>query len=319
MEQRKMVQNVIAKVSFPFFADNDVVLFDEGDSFFQDELLITDYSDKFDVIPPRKNAAEQLSKITQSSVVFDQEFAIKNTLEEKKNARAIDLDLAHAKYQASRLNKKAAFVQRRSGIREKKNTVFNPVQLPTKAIAKKPNDLVKKYQSNQEEMTKKQIYSGGLNRFKPRAPLPQLAKQDARKLENAIDESKIKQAFQKELLFDFDAKASEELRAKMQESTQGDEGNIWQVGAPRISAKQKKAIVTATNKDYVNSSQAMVYSGGQSKTIFNTGGYQPVYTQKQRIAKAQDEVAKALHLEQTVDHTAKTKISPNAIERFGKV
>ncbi|MBS7578353.1 MULTISPECIES: hypothetical protein [unclassified Enterococcus] len=320
MEKVNKERKQISKVHFPFFSDDDLILDDEGALFFENEALITDYTDKFDLEQHAK--AERQTKSDFVPQEFDTNFIPTDTVEPAKNARLIDLDREHARYQQQNLSKnKAPFVQIRSGVKHNKNPIFNKTSLDRPAnersnLAEKPNfDKI-------GDFSKKQLYSGGLNRFKPRPTLPPLSKHLPADDVQALDETKIKAAFKTDLLFDYDKVGSDELRSQTSQKPnfKDQQSEVWQYGAPRVSAEQKKAIVTATNKDKIAPRQQTIFSGGTAhQTIFNSRSYQPVFSERGGVnANAQDAVAQHLNLEQTIDHSAKQRISDQAVKRFGE-
>ena len=319
MEKANNERKRISKVHFPFFSDDDLILEDEGSLFFEDEALITDYTDKFDLEQRAKTERQTKSDFVPQQ--FDQNFIPTDTVEPAKNARLIDLDREHERYQKQNSSKnKEPFVQIRSGVRQNKNPIFNSSTLDRQAerIAQKTE---KSNLDKTTDFSKKQLYSGGLNRFKPRPALSPLSKQIPAENRHSLDETKIKTAFKTDLLFDYDTDGSEKLRsqASNEPSSNDSKAAIWQYGAPRVSAEQKKAIVTATNKDKVAPRQQTIFSGGTQQTIFNSRSYRPVFSERGAVnANTQDAVAEHLNLEQTIDHSAKKRISDQAVKRFGE-
>lgn len=319
MEKLNNERKHISKVHFPLFSDDDLILDEEGSLFFENEALITDYTDKFDLEQHAKTERQTKSDFVPQE--FDQNFIPTDTVEPAKNARLIDLDREHERYQQQNLSKsKTSFVQVRSGVKKNKNPIFNSTIFDRQA--KEPTHLTEKNNLDKSnDFSKKQLYSGGLNRFKPRPTLPPLAKQVSKDNVQPMDESKIKAAFKTNLLFDYDIEGSDELRSQnLNESSAVSDKTIWQYGAPRVSAEQKKAIVTATNKDKVAPRQQTVFSGGTAhQTIFNSKSYRPVFTDRGAVsANSQDAIAQHLNLEQTIDHGAKQRISDQAVKRFGE-
>lgn len=318
MERINNERKQISKVHFPFFSDDDLILDDEGALFFENEALITDYTDKFNLEQHTKTERQTKSDFVPRE--FDSNFIAKDTVEPVKNARLIDLDREHARYQQQNLSKdKTPFVQIRSGVRHNNNPIFNETSLDQPSS--RTSHLTEKSSlAKSKDFSKKQLYSGGLNRFKPRPTLSPLTKQMTVDSMQILDEAKIKSAFKTDLLFDYDDNGSEELRQKTTQKldTKSSKADVWQYGAPRVSAEQKKAIVTATNKDKVAPRQQTIFSGGAQQTIFNSRSYRPVFSERGIVnANAQDAVAEHLNLEQTIDHDAKQRISDHAVQRFG--
>lgn len=310
---KEIERTTAKKVRFPFFSDEDAILNEEGAPFFIDEDLITNYTDKFGL--EKVVSGEAQTKSNNFPSRFDSGFVIEKEFEVNNDINVINIDKIHAEHNKKRPEKKE-FIQIRSGVRARKNPVFNPINERTNNFSQKSN--VKKNLNHNDKLTKKQVYSGSVNRFKPRPVLPSLVNNINDK-QKTIDESKIKQAFNVELFFSFDSEQSEKIRNESLDFKKNKiVNNNWHVGAPRVSAEQKKPLITATNKSAVAPSTQTIYNGSNNKTIFHSNGYQPVYSKQQRIANVQDEVAKTLKLNQTINHDSKQKISDSAVRKFGQ-
>lgn len=136
-----------------------------------------------------------------------------------------------------------------------------------KEHAQNPEQRVSQYRREIEKerhQTLKQQYSGGLNRFRPRADKnlpPQMKREEVS--ESAFTKSELVDSMKKSadsmLLFELDTKETQEEVAQKTKT--------WHENAPRVTARQAKPIITSSNKHTTKSVDAQKIT--EDQPIYN--------------------------------------------------